>query len=283
MQTRSDSATVAGGGSDHWSRLARSWELSGPPLRVSAEDLDAYSTAVEGWGGERAPRALLLGVTPELYGLAWPPGTDFLAADREEAMIELVWPGPAEQVVREDWTELSLADGSRDIVLCDGGFHLLDHPAGQAGLVTSLARVVAEGGLCLLRLFVPPARPEDPVSVTDDLTAGRISSVNVLKLRLGMALQTSPAAGVELGLIWSVFDAALADRDAERATGWSPEELGSMDAYRASRSRYHFVEVEAVRRLFCESPGGFALESVTTPRYELGERCPLVVLRRIRR
>lgn len=271
------------GTGDHWAALAAGWELSGPPLRVSDEDLAAYREVVAQWAGERPPRVLLLGVTPEIYRLPWPQGTDFLAADRQEAMIEAVWPGPRDLVLHEDWTELSLADGARDIVVCDGGFHLLAYPEGQIRLVRSLARVLAEGGVCALRLFVPPVPAENPGAVLTDVRTGRVPSVNALKLRLGMALQGDPVAGIELGRIWDTFRRELPDTEtAQRATGWPAAEVRSLDAYRDSRSRYHFVGLEEVKSLFCEEPGGFVVESLRVPTYDLGERCPLLVLRRRR-
>jgi SAM-dependent methyltransferase len=267
---------------DHWSELAKRWQLSGPPLRVGRDDVEGYADAVKRWThASRAPRVLLLGVTPELYAMDWPPGTDFLAVDRAQAMIDCVWPGPRERVRCEDWTALSLPDASCDLALCDGGFHLLSHPGGQADLVRSLRRVLAGGGLCVLRLFVPPARAESPDAVLRDLLAGRIASVDALKLRLGMALQRDARAGVALARVWDVFERAVPDPEAAQAAiGWPVDRIRSMDAYRGAASRYHFVSVEQVRQLFCVDPGGFEVESLRIPGYELGERCPVLALRR---
>ena len=86
-------------GTHHWAAIARQWKQLGPPLRPVAQDIGFYWNAAEKWVRERgAPRVLLLGVTPELYHLPWPKGTDLLAVDRSQAMIETVWPGPKEAV-----------------------------------------------------------------------------------------------------------------------------------------------------------------------------------------
>ena len=49
-------------------------------------------------------------MTPEIYHLRWPAGTEFQAADRAQAMIDNVWPGSPAAVHCEDWTALSLPD-----------------------------------------------------------------------------------------------------------------------------------------------------------------------------
>jgi len=63
----------------HWAEIARRWAEVGPPLRPSAEDLAFYRRAGRLTRERGAPRVLLLGVTPELYRLPWPDGTDLLA------------------------------------------------------------------------------------------------------------------------------------------------------------------------------------------------------------
>jgi SAM-dependent methyltransferase len=267
---------------DHWPELARRWRLLGPPLRPQDEDVRAYQAVIDGRpAGSRPPRVLLLGVTPEIYRLRWPEGTDFQAADRARAMIEAVWPGPREAARCEDWTALRLPDASRDVVLCDGGLHLLSYPEGQAALVRSLRRVLAPGGLCLLRLFVPPREPEPPSRVLADLRAGRIPDSNLLKLRLGMSLQREAGEGVRLADVWDAFAEGEADPEAlATRAGWAPDEVRAIEAYRGSESRYHFVTVAEAKQLFCRAPGGFEAIALREPSYPLGERCPLLVLRR---
>ncbi|MEA2901871.1 MAG: hypothetical protein QOH36_1758 [Actinomycetota bacterium] len=267
--------TAVGGG--HWTEIARRWGHVGPPLRPGAADLAFYAEVVS---GRTAPRALLLGVTPELYRLPWPDGADVIAVDHTPAMIDALWPGPAAAVVCADWTDMELEPGSRDVVLGDGVFHLLDHPGGQARLVDNLARVVRPGGVVGLRLFVPPgaADREAPASVLADLSAGRVANLNLLKLRLGMALQPDPCAGVALGAVYAALDEAEPDLAALAARlGWDLDHLLAIESYRGSDSHYSFVTVDEVGELFVRR--GFELEAVHVPSYELGERCPTVVFR----
>jgi SAM-dependent methyltransferase len=266
----------------HWSAMARSWEQSGSPLRPSPEDVAAYESAARAWIDRHgAPRVLLLGVTPEIYRLPWPLGNDFIAVDRTAAMIEHIWPGRREQVTQAGWTELPLPSASRDLAFCDGGLHLLDYPAGQQALVARLHDVISPGGRVIFRLFIPPAVRESPAAVVADLLARRIPNLNLLKLRLGMALQNSAEAGVAVRDVWQ----RLRDLAPDWATlaprlGWPLEHLESVDAYRDSGARYHFVTREQAADLFCAGEK-FALLSAATPTYALGERCPLVVFERL--
>ena len=266
----------------HWQEMARLWQQIGPPLRPAPQDVGFFTAAVQEWIGQWGrPRVLLLGVTPEIYRLPWPAGTDILAVDRAQAMIDAVWPGPREAVQCTDWLSLQAADSSRDIVLCDGGLHLLNYPEEQQRLVGLLGRVLSEHGIFILRLFVPPAERERPEVVLADLLAGRISSLNVLKLRLGMALLESAAQGVELGTVWQTVHEVAPDLAAlAQQIGWPVEHTLALNAYRGRESRYHFVTVEQVIEMFCHAPGGFEVLRLENPTYELGERCPTLILRR---
>ncbi len=262
--------------------MARVWPQNGPPLRPVNEDIGFCRQAVADWvRGHGAPRVLLLGVTPELYRLPWPKGTDFLAVDRTQAMIDRVWPGPAEAVRCADWLSISLPRASRDVALCDGGWHLVSYPEGQSRLVRNLRDILSAGGLCILRLYVPPTQRESPDAVLRDLLEGKVSSLYILKLRLGMSLMEDALQGVRLGTVWQTLHQAAPDLVALAASiGWTPEHALAINTYRESEARYSFSSVREVCDLFCRAPGGFKLRAVNTPSYELGERCPTVVFQR---
>jgi hypothetical protein len=266
----------------HWPKIARQWEQVGLPLRPAAEDLAICAEAVEEWmRSHGAPRVLLLGVTPELYHLPWPEGTDLLAVDRTQAMIDAVWPGPPATVLCSDWLDLALPEGCRDIVLCDGGLHFAAYPREQRRLVRLLGDMLSDGGLCIFRLFVPPSQRESPDAVLAALLEGQIPSLNALKLRLWMALLESAEKGVALATVWRTVHEAAPDLDALAARlGWPAEHLRAIDTYRGSPERYHLVTAEQASELFCRDPGGFELRRVCVPSYELGEQCPTLVVRR---
>jgi SAM-dependent methyltransferase len=265
-----------------WPTAAHCWHLFGSPLRPAAEDLGFYEAETREWCRTRGvPRVLLLGMTPELYRLLWPDGTDLLAVDRSQPMIDHVWPGPKDRARCAEWQTLDLPTASRDIALCDGGFQLLRHPDEQAKLVRMLARVVAPGGLMLLRLYLPPATRQSPRQVLDDLLAGRISNLNVLKIRLDTALQNDVVEGVMLADVWNAFHEVAPDlRALSHKLGWTLPHTEVINLYRNNQTRYHFVTLEQAADMFGRAPGGFEVLRVRVPSYELGGQCPLVVLRR---
>jgi hypothetical protein len=58
------------------------------------------------------------------------------------------------------------------------------------------------------------------------------------------------------------------------------EQTLAIDTYRGCTDRYHFATVDQVCHLFRRSPGGFDVRRLRVPSYELGERCPTIVLQR---
>lgn len=166
-------------------------------------------------------------------------------------------------------------------MFCDGGLHLLAYPDEQRRLAHVLRDVLAEGGLCVLRLFVPPTRRESPDDVLRDLTAGRVLNMSSLKMRLWMALQESAKQGVELDAVWRALHEVAPDLEALAAKiGWPVDETLAFNTYRGARSRYCLATVEQVTEMFCGRPGSFELRRLLVPGYELGEMCPTLVLRR---
>jgi phenylacetate-CoA ligase len=281
-QASSPHASVPKRAGEHWPVMARQWSLIGPPLRPSAQDVAFCTAEMQRWVAVRGvPRAMILGVTPELYHIPWPNGTSLLAVDRTQNMIDTIWPGPSSTAICADWIEMPVKNGSRDLVLCDGGNLLFSFPDEFGKLVRTMQRVLAPGGLCMFRLFVPPAQRETPEAVLHDLLEARVANLNILKLRLAMALQEDSTQGVPLGRVWDELHKTAPDLTVLAAKiGWPPENLLAINTYRDCASRYYFHSVAEVRQLFTENPGGFTLEGVNVPDYELGDRCPTVVFRR---
>ena len=261
--------------------MAGFWAQVGSPLRPSREDINLYQEVIQAWSvSNGAPRVLLLGVTPEIYGLAWSQATDFLAVDRSQAMIDGVWPGPRGSAKCGDWLEMDLAEASRDMVFCDGGLNLLAYPSDHRRLVDVLGRILPPGGLCILRLFAPPSRHEAPEIVMEDLVAGKISNLSVLKLRLWAALQHDASEGVELSAVWRVVKESVGDlEEFAGKIGWPVAQMLAINAYRDAPTHYHLLTVNEVISLFCDR-GAFRVGEVRIPAYEYGDRCPIVVLER---
>jgi SAM-dependent methyltransferase len=262
--------------------MAQAWEQTGPPLRPSAGDIALYRRLAWEWIDlHGAPRILLLGVTPEIYNIPWPPGHDFLAVDRTPAMIDHVWPGARSQVLQAEWLELPLPRESRDLAFCDGGLHLLTYPRGQETLVARLHDALAPGGRCVFRLQVPPPVRESPDRVLADLFAGCIPDLNVLKLRLAMAMQESPSGGIAVREIWSKLRGLAAEWEGLAARlGWELAHLQVIDAYRDSGARYHFVSRAEVEALFSEG-GKFACIGCHAGNSPFPLESPVIVFERL--
>jgi len=270
---------------NRWPDLSLQWHQLGSPLRPVAQDTGFCEDAILEWSRlHGTPRVLILGVTPEIYRLSWPDRTDIIAVDSKQAMIDNVWPGPKDAVLFTDWLDLDLPDGSRDIVLCDGGLHLLSYPDEQARLVRVLSRIISNDGLLIIRLFTPPSKQESPDAVIEDLLVGRISNLNIMKLRLGMSMMENSQKGVELGNVWNAVNRVAPDLNKLAARiGWPLEQTLVFNAYRESAIRYHFVTGDQVLEMVCCNPGGFEVKCLCVPSYELGNQCPTLVLKRIPR
>jgi SAM-dependent methyltransferase len=260
---------------------AKAWAHIGPPLRPSKEDeLEYYRLALPWMVQHGAPRILILGVTPEIYGVPWPQGHRMTAADHTPAMIEHVWPGPREDALLASWLDLPLAPGSCDLAFTDGGPSLLEYPGELRRLADQLHKIVVPGGLCIFRLFAPPAQKETTEAVLADLQAGRIKTIDVLKMRLVMSMLDVPQEGVAMKKAWQRLRDSTTDWESLAAhLGWPLEYMETFDAWKGLETPFRFTSVESVAKVFCEE-GKFVLANQSVPTYPLGECCPFVVFRR---
>lgn len=265
----------------HWDSYAARWQLIGPPLRPAATDIEYLATSVRRFCPQ-PESALLLGVTPEIAEMAWPPGCQLVAADRSEGMVRAVWPGdtPRRRAVVADWFGFDVPEAPFDVVVGDGIFTLLDFPQGYARLGQALAALVKPGGLLSLRLFCRTEPSETLERVISDVNARAIGNFNVFKWRLAMALQGNATRGVRLADVYRAFVehtggvAALASR-----AGWPEAIIGSIEGYRDVEDRYSYSTESEVEACLAQD---FDLLETWRPGYELGERCPHLSFRRRR-
>jgi SAM-dependent methyltransferase len=197
-------------------------------------------------------------------------------------MIADAWPGntTTRRAVRGDWFALPVRPATVDVVLGDGCFNALEYPRGYWRLARSIADVLRPGGLLVLRLFCRPERSETVDAVIGDLDAGRIESFHILKWRLAMAVQGEDAtSGVRLGDLWDVCSARLPSDDALTArTGWPLAHTRTLDGYRGSNGIYTFPRLSEV---LATLSGDFERLEQWCGGYQLGERCPHLVFRRL--
>lgn len=267
---------------DHWNRHAQQWQWIASPLRPAPEDIAFIENAVADWHRRQpvpALHALLLGVTPEIARMPWPAGAQLVAIDRSQPMIEAVWPGDtaARRARLGEWTQLPLADASQHVVIGDGCFVLLSYPDAWRAAIAEARRVLREDGAFIMRFFTRPETRESLDEIIGDLTNGRIGNFHVFKWRLAMALHGALEDGVRLADIWDAWRAAATDPDALAAQlGWPREVVHTIDNYRGVATRYTFPTLAELRAALAAA---FSETDCFLPRYELGDRCPTLVLR----
>lgn len=269
-------------GQAHWNGVARRWHLVGPPLRPCREDIALFEKAASDCQREfdRSLRALILGVTPELVTMKWPHDTQLWGLDASPRMVEALWQGPAHRALVGAWSRAPLPDDSLDLMLCDGGLGLQSWPHGQRSLLEEAARLLAPGGLFVVRLFVPGAREDALAAIAADLEAGRIPSLDALKFRLWGVLQASPATGVRPPDVVREIERMAGDLPwLTRALGWPAEHVATLELHRDNPAVYCLSDVDMVGELTAEI-SGLSLVDTNYPDHAFGDCCPVVVLQR---
>lgn len=261
----------------YWEKIWLYWPRIGAPLRPGPEDVSIFERLVVEHC-KPAPKALLLGVTPEIAGMRWPTGTQLLAVDRSQGMIDHVWPNPplaGAQALRGDWGNLALPDGDRDLIIGDGSLMQQPFPSGYQLVARELRRVLAPGGVFVMRAFVRPDVVDAPEDVFAALRAGHIKGFHAFKWRLNMSLQPDTRTGVVLGDVWRAFHGAFPDlAEFTALTGWPREAVETIDAYRDGQARYTYPSLNELREVL--SPY-FSEARCLTGTYELSERCPTLL------
>lgn len=269
--------------SSHWNHIAQRWHLVGPPLRPSREDILHFEQAVDRKMKSHAGplRALILGVTPELAALNWPPGTRLSALDGSAQMVDALWKGPREGAMVGSWTNAPIKDASLDMIVCDGGVGVLSYPADQQKLLTEIRRMLAPNGMFTVRLFVPGCHAEPIEQIAADLEARAIPSLDALKFRLWGALQANVASGVRPRDVVRHIE-KIAGRLARLADcfGWPAEHIATLELHRESQVSYCLSSVADLLPLI-NAVNGLEMVDVAFPAHPFGDRCPVVSLRRI--
>jgi SAM-dependent methyltransferase len=264
-----------------WEQQARQWAQLKPPLRPSDEDIAVAQRVVDDWGlvHRRAPRALVLGATPELASLRWPEASHVVAVDLSSVMLRHVWlPAPwapgRRGAIRGQWLQLPYPRQSVDLILGHGSFSLVRH-ADASALAGSIHQVMRSDGRLVLRAYVRPSPHVPPEQVWHEMTAGRIRGFTEFKLRLLMALQRDGEVRVADG--WEFFRQHVESLEAfATRTGWSIDEVSTISAYKNQTSIYWFPDLPELRSVL---HAGFVEEECVMPSYSFGYACPTFVLR----
>jgi len=274
--------TASKGPSGQWSSVAECWFTAiGHPLRPGDQDIEFFRAFCQPTiAAIDRPSALIMGVTPELYHLL-SPLCDTQAIDRNEAMINLVWPGERSDVYHKEWLRLSEIDQQFDIIVIDGGLHLVGFPSEQEQLLTHIAARLKPGGRLIARLFCQPLDRESVESVLDALARREIPSVNHLKVRLVSAIQQTSESGARLHDVWATIQECVSVISRlEGSPGWSRDEIEALGFYRGQEARYSFVSVEQVLTMLNRLGNPLRHEGTRVPDYPMGDQFPVICLSR---
>ena len=268
----------------YWNRIGSDWSLVGPPLRPCAEDTAVMERMIRDWhraSGRHSPQAGVLGVTPEIVAMSWPEQTHITAFDKEPAMIGYLWPKggiPHAKAICCNWLSLPIADAALDVVAGDGPLTQLSFPDELGKVARELARVVAPGGILVLRLFVPPPEREPVDSVFEELWDGRIVNFNAFRWRLLMSLQESSEEGICVGAAWEVWRSRVPSPERLAETlGWPIDAIRVIDRYRSATAVYTFSPLDSARALL---EPDFSMTERIVPSYTDGIRYPSVCFQR---
>lgn len=259
--------------------------LPPPPSRVSPADVEFFEkqarralTSL----GKPSLDALLLGMTPAIAAMRWPEPTALVALDWSSGMIRHQWPRaglPAFAApIRGDWRRMPLADACRDFVVGDCCQVSVDSFADCAAYHAEVARVLRPGGWFVQRCILRPDEPESLDALFERLFEGGLPNFEVFRRRLAMALHGADGESVRAGDVWRVWDERVPDRRALLARyGWPERTFDTLERWKGSQMRFPFPTLAELIEL-----AGPTLELVecNVPGYDMGERCPRLVLRR---
>lgn len=264
---------------EHWRTFPQRWANLSSPTRPHDEDVRRFEAcAREALTSERP--SVLLGVTPELAGMAWPDGSRFIAVDHSIPVIRGLWRDDRPRVpaiaVAGKWQRLPFPDGMTDFIIGDGCTAVV-HPLDVHQAVThEQARVLRPGERLVLRFFASPAVREPVDTVFEDLHAGRIRAFDTFKWRLLMATPADAHHYVRVGDAYDIWDKARIDRDVLASrTGLPRPRIDTIDSYRNNDTYLGFAPLPEALDRFAEH---FEVVAHFTQNYELADRCPIVVL-----
>jgi hypothetical protein len=266
-----------------WASIARCYAAFGSPLVPSREDIGLYEDAVAHHATSiQTGRidAVMLGVTPGVALMNWPPTTRITAVDSSPHVIAALWPGDIPNVrsaTCANWLAIPQEHRSCDVVTGDGSMNACRFPAEARALCRSVGRILKDGGIFVIRSYVQAPSRETVDAVFDELLSSKGIGVDSFKMRLWLAMQRSVAEGVAVRQAARVLDRYGVDsRVMRERLRWSSAAIEPFTLWRTSTAVYSFPTLDELRDVFRE---GFDEVSVTYPRYELGHCCPMLVLR----
>ena len=266
-----------------WAGIARAYATYTSPLRPCREDLEMVERAACDWRRahpEHPMRVLLLGVTPDIATLAWPPESTLVALDSSRAVITALWPGDVRSrrsAACANWLAMPLRARSCDFVTGDGSLNAFRYPDGWRAAAAAIRHVVADTGVLVIRCYVRPDEPEGPDAVIADLVGPGIADINHFKFRLFLAMQQTTEAGSPVREIHRFLRSRVSEEMLRSMPGWSRAAVDGFELWRNADTVYTFPTLAEVRDVLGQC---FRERAVRFPSYVLGNCCPTLLLTR---
>jgi hypothetical protein len=261
-----------------WNSIARGYKAFASPFVPCGEDVALLEMAVARQAeriGARSLRAVMLGVTPGIAMMRWPPQSQLVAVEISPAVIQALWPGNivgVREAVCASWFGIPMRSGSCDVIVGDGALATCRFPGEVRKLVQSARNLLKDDGAFAFRSYVRPHLTESIESVFKALFSGDGLSVDRFKMRLYLAMQRTAQEGVAVKDAARILDRyGLNPRTMQERFGWSSAATEPFAAWPTSDAVYSFPTLDELRDLLGEC---FHEVSVSYPGYELGNCCP---------
>lgn len=255
-----------------WGGMTGNWARLGPPLRPTTEVVDDMFSLIHLDGP-----MLLLGVTPEFHG-QW---DDMTAVDRDQAMIDAVWPGnrDGQRAMCMDWMDMTWPGDHFAGISCDGGLGLLGSMDDMRELQQRCLGWLKPYGTVVHRVFcrTPALGASNWEQVLAVLRGDRSMGFHAFKMLCNFVFAEQQGSSmVRFGDIPDWFDDVFPDRELmSKATGWSRDTIDTIDLYRGSSMATMFCTRD---EWLSTVPRGAHDMHLVTPDlgYDLWEQCPIL-------
>jgi SAM-dependent methyltransferase len=266
---------------DHWKNTTLNLK---PPVRPPWHPSREDAAFMREWTSPVLAKAsvqkiLVLGVTPEIVQLGWPPTAHIVGIDSSPAMIASLWQGNAStlsHVTCARWQLMPFKDAHFDAVVGDGSLNALSSTEEYGKVLGEVSRVLKPEGVLVLRCFVKPPHVEPPERVLLKAMEGEFPTTAAFRLRFALAVADADGS-IGLAALHDAFNALVPDRDAlARVTGWPRQDIDRVDTDKDSRVRLTFP---TQAQLVSLSESSFKIKDSARGTYTQAEHCPTFLFR----
>jgi hypothetical protein len=162
-------------------------------------------------------------------------------------------------------------------VIGDGSANCLTYPHGLHALSSTVCELLRDSGLLILRCYLQTEPHESATDLLAGALDGEIPNFHEFKLRLLMALQTSPTDGVAVHDVYQWLNHHAGFPSLSWTTVWTRAEVETLHHYDGSPTVYSFPVLGDLRSAFGD---GFDEIANLTPSHPVGSRCPILVFQR---